>query len=36
VEIAPNIRVTVLRDTISSVARPTAANDARPPKEKAS
>jgi preprotein translocase subunit YajC len=36
VEIAPNIRVTVLRDTISSVARPTAANDARPTKEKAS
>ena len=35
VEIAPNIRVTVLRDTISSVVRPTAANDARPVKEKA-
>src|SRR6476661_8002437 len=30
VEIAPNIRVTVLRDTISSVVRPAAANDARP------
>lgn len=27
VEIAPNIRVTVLRDTISAVVRPTAAND---------
>jgi preprotein translocase subunit YajC len=36
VEIAPNIRVTVLRDTISSVVRPTAANDPRPVKEKAS
>ena len=36
VEIAPNIRVTVLRDTISSVVRPTAANDAKPVKEKAS
>ena len=35
VEIAPNIRVTVLRDTISSVVRPTAANDPRPVKEKA-
>ena len=35
VEIAPNIRVTVLRDTISSVVRPTVANDARPVKEKA-
>jgi preprotein translocase subunit YajC len=36
VEIAPNIRVTVLRDTIASVVRPTAANDAKPVKEKAS
>ena len=36
VEIAPNIKVTVLRDTISSVVRPTAANDAKPVKEKAS
>lgn len=31
VEIAPNVRVTVLRDTISSVLKPTAANDAKPP-----
>ena len=36
VEIAPNIRVTVLRDTITSLIRPTAANDAKPVKEKAS
>jgi preprotein translocase subunit YajC len=36
VEIAPNIRVTVLRETISSVVRPTAANDVKPVKEKAS
>ena len=36
VEIAPNIRVTVLRDTISSVVRPAAANDTKPVKEKAS
>jgi len=36
VEIAPNIRVTVLRDTISNVVRPAAANDARPVKDKAS
>src|SRR5262249_56176439 len=35
VEIAPNIRVTVLRDTISSVVRPTVANDTRPVKETA-
>jgi preprotein translocase subunit YajC len=35
VEIAPNIRVTVLRETISSVVRPTAANDPKPVKEKA-
>ena len=32
VEIAPNIRVTVLRDTISSVIRPSAANDSKPAK----
>jgi len=32
VEIAPNIRVTVLRETISSVIRPTAANDTKPVK----
>src|SRR5271167_4514187 len=36
VEIAPNIRVTVLRDTISSVVRPAAANDPKPVKEKVS
>ena len=30
VEIAPNIRVTVLRETITSVVRPEAANDAKP------
>ena len=36
VEIAPNIRVTVLRETITSVVRPTAANDSRPVKDKAS
>jgi preprotein translocase subunit YajC len=35
VEIAPNVRVTVLRETISSVVRPTAANDVKPVKEKA-
>ncbi len=32
VEIAPNLRVTVLRDTISSVVRPIAANDSKPTK----
>jgi preprotein translocase subunit YajC len=36
VEIAQGIRVTVLRDTISSVVKPTAANDPKPVKEKAS
>ena len=36
VEIAPNTRVTVLRETITSVIRPQAANDAKPVKEKAS
>ena len=30
VDIAPNIRVTVLRETITSVVRPEAANDAKP------
>jgi preprotein translocase subunit YajC len=29
VEIAPNVRVTVLRDTVSSVVKPTAANDVK-------
>jgi preprotein translocase subunit YajC len=32
VEIAPNLRVTVLRDTISTVVRPVAANDSKPTK----
>jgi preprotein translocase subunit YajC len=32
VEIAPNVRVSVLRDTISSVIVPTAANDPKPAK----
>jgi preprotein translocase subunit YajC len=32
VEIAPNVRVTVLRDTITSVVSPTAANDSKPAK----
>lgn len=36
VEIAPNLRVTVLRDTITSVIDRGASNDARPVKEKAS
>jgi preprotein translocase subunit YajC len=36
VEIAPNLRVTVLRDTITSVIKPIAANDTKPVKEKAS
>ncbi|HET6609630.1 MAG TPA: preprotein translocase subunit YajC [Rhodopila sp.] len=36
VEIAPNLKVTVLRETITSVIKPTAANDAKPVKEKAS
>ena len=34
VEIAPNIRVTVMRDTISSVIRPVVANDPKPPAKK--
>jgi preprotein translocase subunit YajC len=36
VEIAQNVRVMVLRDTITTVIRPAAANDVRPVKEKAS
>jgi preprotein translocase subunit YajC len=36
VEIAPNLRVTVLRETISTVIKPIAANDVKPVKEKAS
>ena len=36
VEIAPNTRVTVLRETITSVIRPQVANDTKPVKEKAS
>jgi preprotein translocase subunit YajC len=36
VEIAPNLRVTVLRETITSVIKPVAANDPKPIKEKAS
>ncbi len=35
VEIAKDVRVTVLRDTITTVIRPLAANDAKPVKEKA-
>ena len=31
VEIAPNVRVMVLRDTIASVVKPAAANDSKPP-----
>jgi preprotein translocase subunit YajC len=36
VEIAPNLRVTVLRETITSVIKPVAANDSKPVKEKVS
>ena len=36
VEIAPNLRVTVLRETITTVLKPVAANDIKPVKEKAS
>jgi preprotein translocase subunit YajC len=36
VEIAPNLRVTVLRETITSVIKPVAANDSKPAKDKAS
>jgi preprotein translocase subunit YajC len=32
VEIAPNVRVTVLLDTITTVIKPVAANDAKPAK----
>jgi len=32
VEIAPNVRVTVLRETITTVANPAPANDAKPVK----
>ncbi len=32
VEIAPNVRVIVLRETITTVVKPTAANDAKPAK----
>ena len=31
VEIAPNVRVTVLRETISAVVKPVVANDVKPP-----
>lgn len=31
VDIAPNVRVTVLRDTITSVLKPAVANDSKPP-----
>ena len=30
VDIAPNVRVTVVRDTITTVVKPVAANDAKP------
>ncbi len=36
VEIAPNLKVTVLRETITAVIKPTAANDTKPVKDKAS
>ncbi len=36
VEIAPNLRVTVLRETITAVVKPVVANDTKPVKEKAS
>ena len=36
VEITPNLRVTVLRETITSVIKPLVANDTKPLKEKAS
>ncbi len=36
VEIAPNLRVTVLRETITSVLKPVAANDSKSPKDKVS
>jgi preprotein translocase subunit YajC len=31
VEIAPNVRVTVLRETITAIVNPVAANDVKPP-----
>ena len=34
VEIAKDVRVTVLRDTITSVIKPVAANDSKPAKDK--
>jgi len=36
VEIAKDVRVTLLRDTITTVIKPVAANDAKPVKDKAS
>jgi preprotein translocase subunit YajC len=36
VEIAPNLKVTVLRETITAVIKPVAANDTKPVKDKAS
>jgi preprotein translocase subunit YajC len=36
VEIAPNLRVTVLRETIASVVNPVPANDTKPVKGRAS
>jgi preprotein translocase subunit YajC len=33
VELGPNLRVTVLRETITSVIRPVAANDSKPAKD---
>lgn len=36
VEIAPNLKVTVLRETITTVIKPVAANDTKPVKDKAS
>ncbi len=36
VEIAPNLKVTVLRETITSVIKPMVANDTKPVKDKAS
>jgi preprotein translocase subunit YajC len=34
VDIAPNVRVVVLRDTITTVLKPAVANDAKPPSAK--
>ena len=36
IEIAPNLKVIVLRDTITMVIKPVAANDTKPVKERAS